>query len=225
MSTKIPEGVVGVGLNTDMTGDPRPIFIRRFWMPRGAEKMIVFLTEGDEVEVIWEHQAYVGGSWLNWFRCVEPFGMKCRLCEWAEDNNGKHRRYKAAMFTIIDCSEYKDKKGNMWKNQKSLMACKKDTQEILALRYKDRVEEDEGLRGALFRVLRTNGDKSCSVGEDFTFKRMVAGEEFEDIEPFNVSEVCAIDKEAVEKVVARLYREKGGNSKVPFEAGGSKVDY
>ena len=110
--------MVGKGMGTDMEGDSRPEFIRRFWMPQGSEKMIVFLTEGDEVDIIWEHQVQLGGSWKNWYSCLEQAGMKCPLCEFSEDNNNRFRRYKSAMFTIIDCSEYTDKSGKVWKNQK-----------------------------------------------------------------------------------------------------------
>lgn len=219
--------MMGGGLTDgDMEGDYTPTFTRRFWMPQGSEKYVVFLTEGNVAPIVFEHQVQLGGDWKNWFSCLEPLGLKCGLCEYAEDNNGRFKRYKAMMMTIIDTSEYKDRTGKIWKDQKCLMACKKDTQEILKLKYLDRLEEDEGMRGAMFRVIRTNSDKSCNVGEDFTFKKMVDGEQFDDIEPFDIAEVCAPNEEAVAKTVSRLTREKGGAKAASgFGAGGGKVKY
>jgi hypothetical protein len=63
---------------------------RRFWMPPGSEKVLIFLD--DEPFVFWEHNLKLNGSWRNWFTCLAPMGMECPLCKLADTTWEKVKR-------------------------------------------------------------------------------------------------------------------------------------
>lgn len=219
---KLPAWMQGTGLESDMTGDPTPgaMASKRFWMPKGSERKIIFLTEGNRAPVIWEHQVRLGGKWTNWFTCVADLGVHCHLCGYADKNDGMFRRSKVMIFTVIDTNEWTDKQGKTHKNVKKMLAAKKDTTELLKRKYLKRLEADQGLRGAMFDVYRTSSDKSPSVGDEFTFDKMIDLTALEDTEEFDYAVELAPDpaknKRVYEQLVAASEGE-GTDAKVPFD--------
>ena len=198
----------------------------RYWMPKGEERKIIFLTEGNKAPIIWEHQVRLSGDWRNWFPSLEWLGISPDpLKEFSEETN-QFKRYTGYAFTIIDTHEFTDRQGNKRSNLKKIMIAKRDTAEILKRLYQKRLDNDEGLRGAMFNVYRTNSDKSAAVGEQFEFEKMVDLSAFEDTEEFDWSEVFAPNAERQAEVVAQLRREMGLSSgdKNP-EGTSAKVEY
>ena len=231
MSEGLADWMLGAGVDTDMTGDVRPDAGKgiRFWMPKGSDRTIIFLTEGNAAPVLWEHQLRLGGKWTNWVSCLEPLKMKCGLCDWANSNAGEFRRSKVVVFTIIDTQKFKGKDGKERSNMKRLLVAKKDTAEILRKKYESRLEEGQGLKGAMFKVYRTNSDKSASVGTDFEFKKMVDLATLPDSEEYDYSELLAPNPDTMRQVVARLKAEKGitegGEGSGEPEGTDEEVDY
>ena len=197
------------GLGSDMAGDPSSGAGAsiRYWMPKGSERKIIFLTDGDGPNgpppPIWEHNLKLGGHYRNWFTCLEPLGMPCPLCQYAESTRvGK--RYKAMYFTIIDTHEFEGKDGKKRKNVKRLFVAKKDTVEILRRRFHDLAESGRGLRGAIFKVYRTNSDKSAAVGEDFSYIDHADLAAFPDTDQFDYREILKPDPAKVKSVIDSL---------------------
>lgn len=136
----------------------------RFWMPTGTTTRIVFL---DDVPPIYEeHQLQINGDWKNWFTCLKQFGKPCPHCE------ASSYAYTAGAYTIIDGTEWKDKQGNVHKNEKKLFVAKIDTLKKL----KQISAKRGGLRGCVFEVSRT-GDKSPGTGDMFDFEKKLTEEE------------------------------------------------
>lgn len=222
-------GEADSGLGSDMTGDPSPGAgaSMRYWMPKGSERKIIFLTDGDGPNgpppPIFEHNIKLGGSWRNWFTCLEPLGIPCPLCQYANENDGFGRRYKAMYFTIIDTHEFEGRDGKKKKNQKRLFVAKKDTVEILRRRFHDLAEMGKSLRGAIFKVYRTNSDKSAAVGEDFTYIGHADLDAFPDTTQFDYAEILKPDPEKVKKVITSLGGAVGGGG--PKEGTSAGVDY
>ena len=147
--------ILGEGDDADMVGDhvPTKTGNLRYWMPKGQERKVIFLTDYEKSVVIWEHQLRLNGNWRNWFTCLEPLGVTCPICQYAEANDGQFRRYKGRFFSIIDTHEFKDRSGATRSNVKKLMCCKKDTSEVLKRLSDDCKERDgNGLRGAMFKI-------------------------------------------------------------------------
>ena len=145
-------------------------YINRFWMPNDAETKITFLDGSlDEDGMLdaptyLEHQLNMDGSWKNWFACTgetEP----CPICE------GGDNPTLVAVLTIIDHTEWTDKKDKIHKDEKKLFVCKRYTikqlQKIATKRG--------GLAGMTFEVSRI-GEKAASVGDmyDYVGKRSAA---------------------------------------------------
>ena len=182
-------------------------------MPKGQEKVVIFLTEGNKSPILWEHQFKLGGKWTNWCTCCKPLGVQCALCKWADTHNGSFNRYKGAFFTIIDTTEFEAKDGTKKKNLKKLLVAKKDTVDILKRKWQTRVEAGEGMRGAMFKIYRPNSDKSCSVGEDFEFVKMVDMAAISDSAEFNYAEMLKPDPEKAQTLFEALHSEHGTGGK------------
>ena len=205
--------------DADFAGDPSAggSGLQRFWMPKGANKKIGFLTKGKDAAIIWEHQVKLNGNWRNWVPCVEPLGETCALCQWAEENN-EFKRYKGCYFIVVDMTPFEDKQGNKRVNERRLLCAKKDTAELIKRRYMDRLEEGEDLRGATFKVYRSSSDKSPSVGDDYQFGGMIDLDDLPDTEHPDWSEILKPDPERAKAVVAQLRRGRG----MPDESGKSE---
>jgi hypothetical protein len=161
--------------------------VHRFWMPVGKTTRIVFLD--DKPPVYEEHNPQINGSWKHWFTCNKMFGEPCSHCE-----AGTYA-YTAGAYTIIDGTEWVDKKGKTHKNEKKLFVAKIDTLKKL----KQISAKRGGLRGCVFEVSRT-GDKSPGTGDMFDFEKKLSEEELKKLfggqdgkghEPYNYDEVLA----------------------------------
>lgn len=135
----------------------------RFRLPEETDGAITFL-DGDldddgllEVNQFWEHTMLLNGSWDNHFVCVEA-EEPCPICE------GGSKPTLVGAFTVIDHSEWVDRKGETHKDERKLLVAKRQTLKLL---QKIATKRD-GLTGCTFEVTRT-GDKSASVGNQFDF--------------------------------------------------------
>ncbi len=182
---KVPSYLLGMGDKVDMEGEQR--YSRgmfRFWLPKSkgpndpeATANIIFLSDGNDVPLIWEHQValYKKGKedWNNYFTCLEPTLGSCPICDYAQEYD-KFHRYKAQLFTIINLKGYFSKKHNKQiPFSRQILTAKKATSEILMRRYAARLDVNERLRGAQFKVTRGSDPKGASVGTDFEFVKMV----------------------------------------------------
>lgn len=232
-SGETPEWLLGSGLDTDMTGDIRPGAggSSRFWMKRDTERTIIFVTEGDRSPVVYEHQFQMGGDWKNWVSCLEPIGLPCQLCKWANDNDNQFSRYKGQFFGIIDTTEYKGRDEKVYKNQKRMLVAKKATTELIKRKYLTQLEAERGLHGAMFKVFRGSDSKTPSVGNDYEYiKHIDLATEFPDIVEFDWRMVLAPNADLMKTIYGRLRSDKEiagggeGESKTP-EGTESKVKF
>ena len=223
MSEETPSWIQGTGVETSMEGDPRSGGANiRYWMPPGSEKTVIFLSEGNDAPVIWEHQYKQGNSYKNWSTCLQPLGMTCPLCA-AADASKTSGRYKGMFFSIIDCTEFTDKGGNKRVNEKRILVAKASTADIIKRKYISRVDAGGGLRGAKFKIYRPKKDTSAAVGEDYEFIEMVDLAKFEDTTPFDLMEIAKPDPEKMERAAALLMGD-GGSDEKPAGSD-SKVSY
>lgn len=207
--------ILGMGTDADMT-DPNKAAGQvgeRFWIPKGESRYVIFLSDGAGPApygppVLFEHNVPLGQGkmrWLNWRLCIEPLGIRCPLCEFAELNDGIGRRYKGMFFTVFDLTEWTDKQGKKHGATRKFLVAKKDTKEKIERKYLSRIEAGDKLRGAMYKIFRGSSDKSAAVGDDFEFVKMVdlnKIENPEDREPFNLIEKFNLkDIETVKKQV------------------------
>lgn len=137
----------------------------RFFVKRGTERQITFLDGAlDEdgelmLTTYYEHNLYMNGNWRNFYVCTGNEKEPCPICE-----EGKLPAM-VAPFTIIDHTEYTDKKGVTHKDQVMLLLAKRGTQKLLEYQAAKR----GGLAGVTFDVARIDEDQSAAVGTSFDY--------------------------------------------------------
>lgn len=159
------------GINKEETRLAQMSGPRRLWIPGGATKEFVFVD--DEPCCIYEHNPKMNGSWKNWFTCLADITPDDKPCC---DVLGANTRYYCGFFTIVDCSEWVDKKGNKYQYEMKLLPAK-----LKSLKKFRRKKEERGsLVGCLFKAHRED-DRSPSIGDEFEFVREVNMEKLFDL--------------------------------------------
>lgn len=186
---------VGSGLGSDMKGDYKPSASAnlRFWLKKSSSKDIIFLTEGNQAPIIWEHNFKWNGKWFNYLTCLKTAqSNECPFCEFAMANNGLYQRRKAIVFTVIDTNEWVDASGNKRKNEKRLLvASGTSVPELLTRRYTNLAKQGKGLKFAKFTVHRGGSPKSSSVGDDYEY--------IEHVNPSAIADPSELDYKSIFK--------------------------
>lgn len=173
------------GLADDISNSQRRDIIKRFWVPKGESKTILFLD--DAAFRFWEHGVKMDGSWRNFFVCLKKnLGEECPLCL------ADYQPYFVGFYTVIDKTGFTDRSGNKHCNEKLLLQAKTQILEKL----KRHSDKRGGLTGCIFDVTRGSGTKSSSVGDDFDFmerldltKEVPADLKGIDLAPFNYADI------------------------------------
>ena len=135
---------------------------RRFWMPKGSKKSVVFVD--DDPFTIYEHQYQRDGNWKNWVTCSRGIYDEAVCCA----KLGEKSRRWVGYFTVVDLSEWKDNKGNIRKNELVFFAAPLNVLKILESRKAD---NGGTLVGAMITIQRI-GDSGAAVGNDFVVQKV-----------------------------------------------------
>jgi len=158
--------------------------LQRYWMPpnnkQGDQQHYLTFLDGlthpegfSSPFTFMEHQLKLNGHWRNWFTCIEGLvidGKKqsCPLCAAGENPS------LMAAYSVIDHTEFTDKKGNTRSKEVRLFVCKSQVQGAL----KKAAKKKKGLRGWHVEVTRTGSD-AASTGNSFDFEERFDEEEFQ----------------------------------------------
>ena len=195
-ASKVPSYLVGMGCAVDMEGEKRyNSGMFRFWLKPGEKANIVFLSDGNDVPCIWEHQVmlYKKGKkdYNNYFTCLQSTFGSCPLCDYSTEFETCWRQ-KVQLFTILNLNGYFSKKLNkQMPYSRQILTAKKATSEILMRKYAARLDQNQRLRGAQFAAFRGSDSKSPNVGTEFEFIKMV------DLGQFPPDDVKVLDVNAL----------------------------
>jgi|WetSurSiteA1Bulk_404760.scaffolds.fasta_scaffold29574_1 hypothetical protein len=138
---------------------------RRFWVKEGGEEKRITFVDGNltkegnlDIVTTYEHQLLRNGRWDNFHICTMKTDGACPICE-----DGDTPAFIGAL-TIINHTPYTAKNGKIYKDQRELFVCKRDTIKLLTAIAVKR----GGLAGCTFDVVRV-GDKAARVGSQFDF--------------------------------------------------------
>jgi hypothetical protein len=127
----------------------------RLWLNEKESKKIIILD--DQPFSIWEHHMRINGKWGNFFSCPKGFSddVVCPICM-----SGNNRQF-SAFISVIDCTGYKNKKGETaGKYSRTLFAMPETVLDrFLAYRAKHTT-----LVGALIEIQRTS-EKAPRLGD------------------------------------------------------------
>ena len=160
----------------------------RFGLKEGMEGRITFidgfLTESGMLDYFqfYEHHLMLNGSWGHFYTCIKDI-EPCPICLAGDSNS------LVSAFTVIDHSEYKSKKGVVYKDTPKLFIAKPTTVKQLQILGGKR----GGLAGCTFDVVRS-GDKSPSVGSMFDFIEKteieVLKQKYSRVDPETKKKIC-----------------------------------
>lgn len=156
---------------------------RRFFLKKGERKQLVFVDGGSGTGApacIHEFNPKLNGSWTNWFTSPKSDpnypDLDTAMTIINKHLGGKYRDYYVGYFTVVDCSEWKDRTGNKHRFEMKLLPAKIKSLKLL----QSRMEDFGGLAGKAINVRRTDDVKSPSIGDVFDFDRDVEMEKLWD---------------------------------------------
>jgi len=201
---------------------------RRFYLKEKESKHVVFLD--DEVFSVWEHNPVINGSeFWHFFTCrkgVDPSDPVCPMCA-----AGIARTY-TGYLTILDNTGWKNKKGDIIKNNRQLFPMTLKSLE----RYNVIKAKKTSLVGARFELTRTSKD-ALKLGDMWDFETYVKPFEDEQFwfdskiqnkklppEPFDYMEVLKpLSSEEMRMVLdGVVLRGKKGEDDTGTEGGGDE---
>ena len=131
---------------------------QRFWMPAGEKKLVVWVD--DDPFCIYEYNPKMNGSWKNWF--TDPSEVYPDDTTVQEILQGKFNRYYVGYTTIVDCSKWKDRRGNEYQYELKLFPTKIKSLKL----FQSKSEDWGGAKGKVVKVRRTSSE-DASCGNDF----------------------------------------------------------
>ena len=190
---------------------------QRFYIKAGEQKDFVFVD--DEPFCFHEHNPRIGGSFRNWFTCMQavyPDDVVC--CKVL----GPSSRYYVGYYTVVDCSKWKDQKGNEHQYELRYLQAKKKT----INRFK-RKKADKGSLIDWYVKATREDDKSPSCGDDFEYERKIEMEKLFPLVCYRGEKLSKLweeadsDPKAMERLkrIFRLTNEKGELAHVDKETG------
>lgn len=134
----------------------------RLWIPGGKSKECVFVD--DEPICIHEHNPKMNGNYRNQMTCLQGVYDEVVCCQVL----GPASRYYCGYLTVVDCSEWKDQRGNLHQYELRLLQMK-----MKALKKFRRKKEDRGaVLGTMWNFVRED-DRSSTCGDEWEYRRDV----------------------------------------------------
>lgn len=132
----------------------------RLWMPVNSTREIVFIDS--EPVAIYEHNWKANGSWKNWATCLRGIEESCPGCEVLGETN----RYYVGIYTVVDTSEWTDRRGNKHQFEINLLPAKLKSLKKFRRKSAERIEAGgTGLAGCLYRLARDSKEDPSIGGE------------------------------------------------------------
>lgn len=150
------------GLKREMDRIDQTNAPNRVWLPVGGKRELVWID--DEPVCIHEHSPKMNGEWKNWFTCGKDVYDNSVCCELF--NPSGYKSYYVGFYTVIDCSEWTDAKGNKHQYEVKLFPAKMKNIKRLEMRR----EQRGAFAGKLFSIMRLD-EKSASTGDEFEVLR------------------------------------------------------
>ena len=182
---------------------------QRFYVPAEKQKEFVFVD--DDPFCLYEHNPKINGSFRNWITCLQGASDDAVCCKIL----GPNTRYYCGYYTIVDCSKWKDQKGNEHQFEMRLIQAKMRT-----LKKFERKKTDKGtLVGCLYRATRDD-DKAPSCGDDFDFVKEADMEKLFEVTCYRGEKLSALWAEAEQKPeamerIVRTFQIEPENGKLP----------
>ena len=150
---------------------PKPsggrLFYNRVYLKYGESRDVIFVD--DDPFRIWEHNWRGENKWKNWCTCK---GDGCQSCA------AKMKRYFIGYYTVVDTSEWTDKKGVKHQFEMSFLCAKSTSLATIGAEVdlsNDPQIGRDGLKGSMYRLKRSTkevNEKAPGIGDAMGFMRV-----------------------------------------------------
>jgi len=151
------DGIAGEEQRLDEAQGPH-----RLWIPGGAGKDVVWVD--DDPVCVYEHNPKMNGNYRNWLTCQQGVYDEVVCCQ----KLGPKSRYYVGYLTGVDCTLWKDQRGNEHQYEMRLVPMK-----LRSLKKFRRKKEDRGKMAGTMWTMNREDDNAASIGDDWDFQRDV----------------------------------------------------
>ena len=146
------------------TQNTKKNYTRRFWMPKDTERLITFVDtpivelEGIKIQTPFKYNEYQiqhNGHWRNWF--TKPLNKEEDVLA-----DMDYRASRVAALTVVDHSEWEDRKGVKHKDELVLYVVKRSS--AIWKQIEKQINRHGSLAGKTFNISRL-GDRSAGAGD------------------------------------------------------------
>ena len=146
------------------TQNTKKNYTRRFWMPKDTERLITFVDtpivelEGIKIQTPFKYNEYQiqhNGHYRNWF--TKPLNKEEDVLDGMD-----YRASRVAALTIVDHSEWEDRKGVKHKDELVLYVVKRSS--AIWKQIEKQINRHGSLAGKTFNISRL-GDRSAGAGD------------------------------------------------------------
>ena len=159
----------------------------RLWIPPGESRELVLID--DEPVTVYEHNPKINNSWKNWMTCLKGIEDPCPACEIL----GENTRYYVGYFTAVDCSKWKDRRGNTHQYELTLIGAKLKSMKM----FRRKKDDETALAGHLWKATRDSKDDAI-IGNDWERKREVDMAKLFDVVLYRGKKLSEIFEKAAE---------------------------
>ena len=160
----------------------------RFFLPKGGSAEIMFLSDVSQFYKVKQHEIWINGKPI-FATCCQTDKRACPLCEAAKVNE-KMKRREWWIGTVLNLSGYQKDGQTKGQYKRQLFCMNYSVKNMMEAHFEAIIEQGKSIRGAVFKMKRTNGEKSFKTGDVPMYTRHGDLEKAKasgyEIEPFNL---------------------------------------
>jgi hypothetical protein len=186
------ESWIDVGLDTpaeERTGGGADS--QRFFLKQGQAAEIMFLSDMNQFYKVKQHEIWVNGKPV-FATCCQTDKQSCPLCEAAKTNNRLARR-EFWIGTVLNLTGYTKDGEQKGQNRRQLFCMNYTAKNLMEAHFEAILDAGKSIRGAIFKMKRTNAEKSLKTGDVPMYVRHGDLDKAEkagiEIQPFNLLEL------------------------------------
>lgn len=178
----------------------------RFFLKPGQSAEIMFLSDMNQFYKVKQHEIWVNGKPV-FATCCQTDKQACPLCEAAKTNERLKRR-EFWIGTVLNLTGYSKDGEQKGQNKRQLFCMNYSVKNMMEGHFEALLEQGKGIRGAIFKMKRSNGEKSYKTGDIPMYVRHGDLEKADkagiEVAPFNLIEMVEFkpDLELCRKLAA-----------------------
>lgn len=190
----------------------------RFFLKPGQTAEIMFLSNMNQFYKVKQHEIWVNGKPV-FATCCQTDKQSCPLCE-AAKNNERLKRREFWIGTVLNLTGYTKDGEQKGQNRRQLFCMNYSVKNMMEGHFEALLDSGKEIRGAIFKMKRSTGEKSYKTGDIPIYVRHgdleKAAASGIDVQPFNL-----LDLPEFKPDLELCRRLASGSAPAAGESGGS----